>query len=61
MLRIKVDNKADLLLYKDYLAMQLYSRVGSKNKEYHDKLLSEYKSTCKKLNEIDNGKKQDKV
>lgn len=48
-------NKADLLLYKDYLAMQLYSKIDSE--EYYDKILSEYKSVCKKLSEINNGKK----
>lgn len=55
-------NKADLLLYKDYLAMQLYNlatQLYSKidSEEYYDKILSEYKSVCKKLSEINNGKK----
>lgn len=47
-------SKADLLLYKDYLANMLYSEIHSV--EYRDHLLSEYKKVCIRLEEINNGK-----
>ena len=48
-------SKADLLLYKDYLANMLYSEIHFA--EYRCHLLSEYKKVCIRLEEINNGKK----